>query len=38
METYGQIPNLTPLFLGTGGIFAVPAKGNFKLRRGREKS
>jgi hypothetical protein len=28
---YGQIPSLNPLFIGTGGIFAIPTAANIKI-------
>ena len=30
---YGQIPSLTPLFVGTGGVFAVPTAANIKISK-----
>ena len=31
VESFGQIPNLTPLFVGTGGAYAIPAQVKFKI-------
>jgi FAD/FMN-containing dehydrogenase len=32
-NSYGQIPNLNSLFIGSGGIFGIPTKANFNLQR-----
>ena len=33
MESFGGIPDLTPLFLGTGGAYAIPAQAEFKISK-----
>ena len=30
---YGQIPSLNPLFIGTGGIFALPTAVTLKIKK-----
>ena len=30
---YGQIPSLNPLFIGTGGIFALPSLVTLKIQK-----
>lgn len=33
VSVFGEIPNLTSLFIGTGGAFAIPATAYFKIQR-----
>jgi len=33
VNRYGQIPSLNPLFIGTGGIFALPSSITLKLKK-----
>lgn len=30
---YGQIPSLNPLFIGTGGVFAIPTAATIRINK-----
>ncbi len=34
---YGQIPSLNPLFIGTGGVFAIPTAANIQITKKEEQ-